>query len=68
MIVTARAANQLHCIEPEAVAAILDALRDRIPKPGVAMIETRHGAFRVYIGRHKDGHLALLSISPPRGP
>jgi hypothetical protein len=48
VIVTPKAANQLRHLEPESVAEI---------------IETRHGLFRAFIARHKDGSMVLVSIT-----
>lgn len=63
MIVSPRAATQLHALEPEAVAAILDSLRDRTMPPGATITETRHGAYGAFIARHKDGSMVLVSIT-----
>ncbi len=63
MIVSPRAANQLHGMEPDDVAAILDTLRDRAMPPGATVIETGAGPYRVFIARHKDGSMVLVSIT-----
>ncbi len=65
MIVTSKAANQLHLLEPDAVAAILDTLRGRANAPGATIIETGAGPYRAFVARHRDGSTVLVSIAPP---
>lgn len=73
MNISARAAQQLHNLDPDDCAKVLDCLRDHRTQNGVQVvtIETASGfGFKAFVGQHKDGSLVLISVveARPRAP
>ncbi len=70
MNVSHRAAGQLRALEPDHVAAILDALCGRSFGPGSHLVEVAvtGTTYRCFVARQRDDSLVLLSVVEPRGP